>query len=113
MASVSLLESVAQHEKSLMADLDRAREEARQIIEAAHAASASALLEANTKLEADVAALRRDAAMAREELRASIQKATIEKVQSIRSESASRTPEVRAELLARILPTSGQMEEGK
>lgn len=104
MASVSLLESVAQHEKSLMADLDRAREEARQVVEAAHAASASTLQEANSKLEADVAALRRDAAVAREEIRTSIQKATAEKVQAIRTESASRTPQVRAELIARVLP---------
>src|SRR5688572_7273231 len=110
MASVSLLESVAQHEKALMADLDRARDEARQIIEASHAESASALQEANTKLEADVAALRRDAAAAREEIRTAIQTATAEKVQHIRSESASRTPQVRAELLARILPTVDQME---
>ena len=105
MASVSLLESVAQHEKALMADLDRAREEARQIIEAAHLESASALQETNTKLEADIATLRRDAAVTREEIRLAIQKATAEKVQSIRSESASRTPQVRAELIARILPT--------
>jgi hypothetical protein len=42
--------------------------------------------------------------VAREEIRASIQKATAEKVQSIRSESASRTPQVRAELVARVLP---------
>lgn len=104
MASVSLLESVAQHEKALMADLDRAREEARQIIETAHIESASTLQETNTKLEADIAALRRDAAVAREEIRVAIQKATADKVQSIRSESAGRTPQVRAELLARILP---------
>lgn len=105
MASVSLLESVAQHEKSLMADLDRARDEARQIVDAAHAEVASSLQDFNTKLESDIAVLRRDAAKAREEVRTSIQKATAEKVASIRSESASRTPQVRAELLARILPS--------
>lgn len=105
MASVSLLESVAQHEKALMADLDRARDEARQIIEAAHIESASALQETNTTLEADIATLRRDAAVAREEIRVAIQKATADKVQSIRSESSGRTPQVRAELVARILPT--------
>lgn len=104
MSSVSLLESVAQHEKSLMADLDRAREEARQIIDAAHAESASALLESNVKLEAEIAVLRRDAAVTREEARIAIQTATAEKVQAIRSESSSRTPQVRAELLKRILP---------
>lgn len=104
MASVSLLESVAQHEKSLMADLDRARDEARQIIDTAHLDSATALQESNVKLEADIAVLRRDAAQAREEVKVTIQKATAEKVQAIRSESAGRTPQVRAELLARILP---------
>ncbi len=104
MASVSLLETVAQHEKSLMADLESAREEARQIIDAAHLEGATTLQETNTKLEADIAVLRRDAAQAREEVRVTIQKATTEKVEAIRSESAGRTPQVRAELLARILP---------
>lgn len=104
MATLSLLESVAQHEKSLMTDLDRARDEARQIIEAAHADSASVLQEANTKLEGEIAILRRDAAQEREKFRNAVQKATADSVQSIRSESASRTSEVRAELLARILP---------
>lgn len=104
MASVSLLESVAQHEKSLMADLDRAREEARQIVEAAHVESASVQQETNNKLEAEIAILRKDAAKAREEVRVAIQTAAAEKVQSIRNESASRTDKVRAELLSRILP---------
>ena len=45
------------------------------------------------------------AAVAREEIRVAIQKATADKVQSIRSESSGRTPQVRAELVARILPT--------
>ena len=104
MATVSLLESVAQHEKSLMADLDRTREEARQIVEVAHADSASVLQDTNTKLEADIATLRREAAQEREQVRSAIQKATEESVQSIRSESADRTADVRSELLARILP---------
>ena len=104
MATVSLLESVAQHEKSLTADLDRTREEARQIVEVAHADSASVLQDTNTKLEADIATLRREAAQEREQVRSAIQKATEESVQSIRSESADRTADVRSELLARILP---------
>jgi vacuolar-type H+-ATPase subunit H len=108
MASVSLLESVAQHEKALMAELELARNEARQIIEAAHIESAATLQETNTKLEADIATLRRDAAVAREEVRQAIQKATAEKIQSIRNESAGRTAQVRAELLARILPNVDQ-----
>lgn len=104
MASISLLESVALHEKSLMADLDRAREEARQALDTAHAESASLLQETNEKLEAEIAVLRRDAARAREEERAAIQKATALKIEQIRSESAGKTPEVRNELIARVLP---------
>ncbi len=104
MASISLLESVALHEKSLMADLDRAREEARQALDAAHAESASLLQETNEKLEAEIAALRRDAARAREEERVAIQEAAAQKIRQIRSESAGKTPEVRKELVARVLP---------
>lgn len=104
MASISLLESVALHEKSLMADLDRAREEARQALDAAHAESASLLQETNEKLEAEIAALRRDAAHAREEERVAIQEAAAQKIRQIRSESAGKTPEVRKELVARVLP---------
>lgn len=107
MSSVSLLETVAQHEKSLMADLDRARDEARQIIDTAHAESAALLQEAGARLESDIATLRREAAAERESVRASIQKATAEKVETIRRESASRTAEVRQELLARIIPNVG------
>jgi len=108
MASVSLLENVAQHEKSLMADLDRAREEARQVIESAHAKGAAALQESNARLDAEIAALRRDAAQEREEVRTKIQREAAEQVEAIRRESAERTAAVREDLLARILPNVTQ-----
>ena len=79
-------------------------EEARQALDAAHAESASLLQETNEKLEAEIAALRRDAAHAREEERVAIQEAAAQKIRQIRSESAGKTPEVRKELVARVLP---------
>lgn len=104
MASETLLETVAQHETTLMAELEQAREEARQIVEAAHAESATTLQEASAALEADLAEKRRDAARAREAERASIEDATAKKVEQIREESAGIKEEVRKELIARVLP---------
>ena len=104
MASESLLETVATHERKLMDELNGAKEEARQIIESAHATGASLLQETNTKLDADVAVLRRDAAQRRESERNTIQQNTAAKVEQIRTESANRTSAVRDELVARILP---------
>lgn len=107
MASESLLEIVARHEKSLMADLEGAREEARKIVEAVHAEAASGLQEANTKLESELAVMRRESARAREAVRVSIEQAAAENVERIRAESAGRTQAVRDELISRILPSAG------
>ena len=105
MASESLLESVAQHEGTLIEDLDRTREEARQIIEAAHAAGASLQQETNTQLDAEVAAIRREAAQARDGERTKIQNETTARVEQIRSASASNAPAVRDALIAQIIPS--------
>ena len=107
MASESLLETIAGHETSLMADLDRAHEEARQIIEAAHIEAATLLQDTSAKLDSELATMRRDAAQAREEERISIEKATADKVEQIRDASAARMGDVRQELIARILPSAG------
>ena len=104
MASESLLETVAQHESALMEGLDRAREEARQLVEAAHAAGAVLLQESNARLDEEVAKRRREAAQTREIERTEIQRASADKVEKIRSDSASRTAAVGDELIARILP---------
>jgi vacuolar-type H+-ATPase subunit H len=104
MASESLLEIVAQHEKQLMESLEGAREEARKVVDAAHAESANVLHEAGATLEAEVAVLRRDAAQAREAQRVAIEQAAAAEVERIRAESAVRTEAVRRELIARILP---------
>ena len=104
MASESLLETVAQHETALMAELETAREEARQIVEAAHAESAALLQQTSATLDAEVGDLRRNAAQSREEERTAIERASAEEVERIRSESAGRTGDVRKDLVARILP---------
>lgn len=106
MASESLLESIAQHETSLMGDLDSTREEARQIVEAAHADSAVVLQNTNTQLEAQIAELRRNAAREREEVKTSIEEAAASNVEKIRTESAERKADVRKELVDRILPNT-------
>lgn len=104
MASESMLETIAQHESALMADLEGARVEVRQIVEAAHAASATTLQESNVRLDEDVSKLRRDAAQARETERARIQGETAARVEQIRKDSADKTSAVRDELVARIIP---------
>ena len=104
MASESLLDTVARHETALIESLEGAREEARQLIEAAHAESAALLQESGAKLDAEIGALRRDAALAREAVRSEVERASAGEVERIRSESAARTHEVRRELVARILP---------
>ncbi len=104
MASESLLETVACHETALLADLETVREEAREIVEAAHRESAALLQAANEKLDAEIADLRRNAAREREEVRLSIEHATAAEVERIRTESAGRTHDVRQALLARIVP---------
>jgi vacuolar-type H+-ATPase subunit H len=106
MASESLLESVARHEKELIAGLDSAREASREVVESAHAAGAALLQAAGEKLDAEIAGLRRNAAREREEVRQAIEKASADEVERIRSESAGRTQEVRKGLLSRILPGS-------
>lgn len=104
MASESLLESVAQHETALMKELDQARESAREIIEAAHTASATHQQELNSRLEEEVASMRKDAAQKRESERKAIEKNTADNVDAIRSAAAGRTDSVRDALVARILP---------
>jgi len=104
MAAESMLETIAQHESALMADLEKARDEARRIVEAAHAAGATALLETNSRLDADVAALRREAIQKREAERSRIQQETAARVEIIRAETAGKTAAVRDDLLARIIP---------
>ncbi|MCF6285669.1 MAG: hypothetical protein L3K26_10815 [Candidatus Hydrogenedentes bacterium] len=87
-----------------MEDLDRAREEARQLVEDAHAAGASFLQESNAKLDEDVAARRREAAKTREAERTKTQEASAVQIEKIRAESASKTSTVCDELITRILP---------
>lgn len=104
MASESLLETVATHERGLMDDLNSTREEARQLVEAAHAEGAALLQETNSKLDAEVATLRREAAQRRDTERSTIQQETAADVEQMRSRSASMTSAVRDEIVARILP---------
>ncbi len=104
MASESLLETVATHEIALMEDLDRAREEARQVVEAAHAAGAALLQETNATLDSEIAVSRREAAKARENERVKIQQDTMAKVAHIRTDATGRIDAVRDELVSRILP---------
>ncbi len=87
-----------------MDELNTTREEARQIVEAAHAEGAALLQDTNSKLDAEVATLRREAAQRRDAERDAIQKETAAKVEQIRTTSASMTSAVRDEIIARILP---------
>ena len=105
MAAESLLETVATHESTLMKELEQAREEARQLVDTAHAEGASIQQEVTNQLEEEVSMLRREAAQARESERSTIQQQTASAVESIRTQSASRADSVRSELIARIIPS--------
>lgn len=87
-----------------MAELDSAREDARGIIDTAHAENAALLQETGAALDAELGEMRRNAARAREEERAAIEKASAAEVEQIRKQSAGRTDTVRKDIIARILP---------
>lgn len=106
MSSESLLENVARHETALMKELDLAREDARLVVDAAHADGAAYLQDAAARLDGEIGEMRRLAARSREEVRVSIEQAATAEVQRIRDESSSRTGDVRQELLARVVPSA-------
>ncbi|MBI2435027.1 MAG: hypothetical protein HYV26_19400 [Candidatus Hydrogenedentes bacterium] len=104
MALVSLLESVAAHEIELMARVGAAEEEARRIVEQAHAEAGTFLQEEHARLDADMAARRREAADAREVERQAIEAAAEQRVREIRAARAGALEAVTRELLQWVLP---------
>jgi vacuolar-type H+-ATPase subunit H len=103
----TLLETVADHEVSLMQQLAEAKKEASRGIEEAHTAAATHLLSVQQTLESESAARRKDAALARERDRAAIQAETARHVAELRSTVADKAGQVRDEIIGMLLPQSG------
>ncbi len=104
MQNSRLLESVAKHEKKLMAQLESTREEARTIVNEAQDAASILLQEAQQKLDAELNTMRREALDAREHTTNTIEDAGQEAVDAIRQESAKKMEAVKQQILLRLLP---------
>jgi vacuolar-type H+-ATPase subunit H len=100
----SLLETVADHEQGLLADLGGAEEESRAIVEAAQAEATRLLGEAHQELEAELAELRRKAADERAQESQVIEQAADEKVRTIHAKLAASRGAVIEEIVGRVLP---------
>lgn len=100
----SLLETVAEHEEGLLAEVSAAEEEGRGIVETAQAQAATTLSEAYHEAESEIAELRRKAGIAREKERLEIEEDAVDKVRAIREESADKRSAVVEEFLGLVLP---------
>lgn len=104
MSSATLLETVATHETDLRTQIDAAKAEARTEIESAHLAASTLVSDEYARLEADVAARRREAAAARKATQESIKDKTETRVSEIRAQATGRVDSVRDALVAAVLP---------
>jgi len=104
MSDRSLLETVADHEKGLAESLSSAEEEARALSDAAHDEAASTLSHANAELDREIAALRKEAAEARDSEQARIEQESAARVDDIRRNAESKLQSALEEILRRILP---------
>jgi len=107
MSSASLLETVADHEKDLMAQVARGEQEAAKVIEEAQTAAFAALQEMQHELDAEMGEKRRAAAEAREKERAAIEAETIAKIERIRRNISTKTDSVKNEIVSFLLPPAG------
>ena len=100
----SLLETVADHEEGLLANLNAVEREGHEIVEAAQAEATLLLGEAAQELETELAELRRKAADTREQESRNIEQAAADKVRTIQSNLASSRDAVIEEIVALVLP---------
>jgi len=110
MTAVSLLESVAQHESELMAQVAAAEEEGRALVEEAHAEAAALKQQEQARLEADIQGMRREAREARAREEAGIVRRAEEKVAEIRAAASSGREAVRQEILGHLIPAKSVEE---
>jgi vacuolar-type H+-ATPase subunit H len=104
MQNSRLLETVAKHEKKLIAQLESTREEARIIVNEAQDAASILLQEAQQKLDAELNTMRREALESREHATNAIEVAGHEAVDAIRQESAGKMEAVKQQILQQLLP---------
>jgi hypothetical protein len=101
---VSLLETVARHEQTLIAEIAAAHDEARRIIEQAHADAASAAQQDASQLDMFVAGQRREAADTREQASIEIERKMQETVASIRARAAGGLDDAVKKVVQLVLP---------
>ena len=100
----SLLETVADHEEGLLADLGGGEEQGRAVVEAAQAEATRFLADAHQQLETELAELRRNAAEVRAQESQAIEQAAAEKVRTIHAKLAASRGAVIEEIVAQVLP---------
>ena len=101
---VSLLETVARHEQQLMAQVAAAHEEARALIEQAHADAASGAQQDLSQLDMFAAGQRREATETRERERADIERKMEETVATIRTRAAGGLDDAVKKVVQLVLP---------
>ncbi len=100
----SLLETVAEHESALLAQLEATEHQGRAQIEVAQGEAAAFLTDDYSQLEREVAELRRRAAEDREVDVLAVRRACDEKVAGIRAGAAQKLDQVFSEVVRRVLP---------
>ena len=100
----SLLDLVAEHETTLLEQLEGAQHEARGLVDEAHVAATAFLTNDYAQLEREVAEKRRAAQDQRESESARIQHEAETKVAAIRERAAGKIDMVFNEIISRVLP---------
>ena len=102
--SRSIVGSLADHEKSLLAERDASIDEAREIVEQAQAQAREHLQDEENRLNDDVAILRKKAEVAREERFQQTVDEALDKLSGVKESSMLKVPDVSQKVLALFLP---------
>lgn len=105
--SKSIVSSVASHEQELLAKLETSTEEAREIVDQARANARTSQQDAESKLNDDMAAIRRQKDAAREAKLQATVSATEERLADVRTNAASQVDATAQEVLSLFLPKGG------
>jgi F0F1-type ATP synthase membrane subunit b/b' len=103
-ASKSIVGSLADHEKELLAKRDASIEEARELIEQAQAEARKHLQDEENRLNEDVAEKRKQAEAARQQKFQNTVDGALEKLSGVKSSAMSKVEPVSEEVLALFMP---------
>lgn len=106
-ASGSILGTVADHEKKLLADIESSEHEAREIIEDARGEARVHAQTEEAKLTEEVARIRREAESARQAQFDATVQAAEERLSGVRESTSSRTSEMAEKVLSLFVPRMG------